>query len=230
MIVGRQFWGNVTALSVAFAHGAIIGLERQYRQRAAGLRTNVLVAVGAAAFVDLGMRMGGTDVSVRVIAYVVFGIGFLGVGVVMKDGGQVRELNTAVGGGAFSGVGLPGEVVMVVFFILAGTTLLSLLVEFVDRRHLNSDQTEALYRMHVFCRPEHVSAARDLLFDEPEHHHYPVREIETLSEGNDYVEVAALLVLATADPKELDMVSEHVAYCPDHQLTHALTCLSRLVF
>ena len=49
------------ALLTAFVLGSAIGLERQWRQRTAGLRTNVLVAVGAAAFVDLGMRVGGSD-------------------------------------------------------------------------------------------------------------------------------------------------------------------------
>ncbi|MCZ3275985.1 MgtC/SapB family protein, partial [Acinetobacter baumannii] len=72
-----------------------IGAERQYRQRTAGLRTNALVAIGAAAFVDLGQRLGGDVESIRVIAYVVSGIGFLGAGVIMKEARNVRGLNTA---------------------------------------------------------------------------------------------------------------------------------------
>jgi putative Mg2+ transporter-C (MgtC) family protein len=56
--------------------GGLIGLERQFRQRTAGLRTNVLVAVGAAIFVDMANRLGGNDGAVRVVAYVVSGIGF----------------------------------------------------------------------------------------------------------------------------------------------------------
>jgi putative Mg2+ transporter-C (MgtC) family protein len=64
------------ALLTAFALGGVVGFERQWRQRTAGLRTNVLVAVGAAAFVDLGMRVSGADGGVRVISYVVSGIGF----------------------------------------------------------------------------------------------------------------------------------------------------------
>jgi len=83
------------ALVTAFALGGVIGLERQWRQRTAGLRTNVLVAVGAAAFVDLGARVGGAHGSVRIIAYVVSGIGFLGAGVIMKEGAQIRGINTA---------------------------------------------------------------------------------------------------------------------------------------
>ena len=68
---------TTVALGTAFLLGGVIGLERQFRQRSAGLRTNVLVAVAAAAFVDLGFRVGAADGSVRVISYVVSGIGFL---------------------------------------------------------------------------------------------------------------------------------------------------------
>src|SRR3954471_14777856 len=82
-------------LAVAFALGMLIGLERQYRQRTAGLRTNVLVAIGAAAFADMGMRLLGPEGATRIIAYIVSGIGFLGAGVIMKEGTHVRGLNTA---------------------------------------------------------------------------------------------------------------------------------------
>ena len=59
------------------------------------MRTNVLVAVGASAFVDLANHLAGADGSVRVIAYVVSGIGFLGAGAIMKEGMNARGLNTA---------------------------------------------------------------------------------------------------------------------------------------
>ncbi|WP_458358920.1 MgtC/SapB family protein, partial [Streptococcus suis] len=55
----------------------LIPAKRQYRQRTAGLRTTALVALGSAAFVDLGQRLGGDVESIRIIAYVVSGIGFL---------------------------------------------------------------------------------------------------------------------------------------------------------
>ena len=59
------------------------------------MRTNVLVAVGAAIFVDMANRLYGHEGAVRVVAYVVSGIGFLGAGVIMREGGNVRGLNTA---------------------------------------------------------------------------------------------------------------------------------------
>src|ERR1700744_868804 len=90
-----DFIDTLVSLTTAFVFGALIGAERQYRLRTAGLRTNVLVAVGAASFVDLAMAIAGADGAVRVIAYVVSGIGFLGAGVIMKQGLDVRGLNTA---------------------------------------------------------------------------------------------------------------------------------------
>jgi putative Mg2+ transporter-C (MgtC) family protein len=208
---------SFVCLATAFVLGAVIGLERQWRQRTAGLRTNVLVAVGAAAFVDLGLRVGGTDGGVRVIAYVVSGIGFLGAGVIMKEGAQVRGLNTAAtlwasaAVGCFAGGRRLAEAVLVAIFILAGNTLLRPLVEFVNRRPISYDATEALYRVHLICPPEMVSEARDLLFDELDRLHYPIREIETLSESEASVELAAVLVPSSADPVDLDAIADHLA-------------------
>jgi uncharacterized membrane protein YhiD involved in acid resistance len=71
-------------------------MERQWRQRMAGTRTNALVAAGAAAFVMAGSLLvydpAGRG---RIASYVVSGVGFLGAGVIFKDGASVRGLNTA---------------------------------------------------------------------------------------------------------------------------------------
>ena len=79
----QSFLTTMLCLSCAFVLGGLIGLERQIRQRNAGLRTMVLVAVGAAAFVHLGGRIFGAQGQTQVIAYVVSGIGFLGAGVII---------------------------------------------------------------------------------------------------------------------------------------------------
>src|SRR3984885_5109027 len=83
-------------LSSALFMGAIVGLERQWRQRMAGTRTNALVAAGAAAFVMCGSLIGfDPSAQGRIVSYVVSGVGFLGAGVIFKDGVNVRGLNTA---------------------------------------------------------------------------------------------------------------------------------------
>jgi putative Mg2+ transporter-C (MgtC) family protein len=85
--------------------------------------------VGAAAFADLGLRVAGVDGGVRVISYVVSGIGFLGAGVIMKEGTHIRGLNTAATLWASAAVGCfagaqAAEAVLVAGFVLAGNTLL----------------------------------------------------------------------------------------------------------
>ena len=87
----------ILRIGLAFLLGGIIGFERQWRQKNAGLRTNTLVAIGSASYVLLSINLhsvSGGDAS-RVTAQIVTGIGFLGAGVIMKDGLNVRGLNTA---------------------------------------------------------------------------------------------------------------------------------------
>lgn len=86
-------------LVLAFLFGAGIGLERQIRQRSAGLTTNALVSVGACVFILLSEIMYGEEQGnidrLRVVSQIVTGIGFLGAGVIMRDGFNIHGLNTA---------------------------------------------------------------------------------------------------------------------------------------
>ena len=82
-------------LFIAACLGASIGLERQWRQHLAGLRTNTLVALGAAIFITYARAAGDNEGATRIAAQVVSGIGFLGAGVIFKEGLNVRGLNTA---------------------------------------------------------------------------------------------------------------------------------------
>ncbi len=210
---GGSYAHTLGALAAAFVLGTLIGLERQWRQRTAGLRTNVLVAIGAAAFSDLGMRLLGTDGATRIISYVVSGIGFLGAGVILKDGTNIRGLNTAAtlwcsaAVGTFAGSGLAAEAATLAGFVLAGNTLLRPLVNWVNRRPITPDVTEAKYIVYATCGPGDVSDVRDLLDAELDRASYPVREVETLSETDAQVELAAILVPTTADAAELDAVA-----------------------
>jgi putative Mg2+ transporter-C (MgtC) family protein len=215
------WWATFTASAYAhtlagyatsFVLGTLIGLERQWRQRSAGLRTNVLVAVGASAFSDLGLRLLGMDGATRIISYVVSGIGFLGAGVILKDGTNIRGLNTAAtlwcsaAVGTLSGSGLHAEAATLAGFVLAGNTLLRPLVNWVNRRPIRADVTEAKYIVHVTCLPKDVSDVRDLLDSELDRASYPIREVVTLSDTEGQVELAAILVPTTAEESELDAV------------------------
>ncbi|WP_084000357.1 MgtC/SapB family protein [Actinomadura kijaniata] len=85
----------VTRLAVGAACGTVLGLERQWRARLPSLRTNALVATGATLFVLYSVVVVDVESPTRVASYVVSGVGFLGAGVLIKDGASVRGLNTA---------------------------------------------------------------------------------------------------------------------------------------
>ena len=86
----------VLRLAVALACGALIGIERQYRQHSAGLRTSALVATGSALFVLVAALTPGDTSPLRVAAQVVSGVGFLCAGVIIRDGLNIRGLNCLV--------------------------------------------------------------------------------------------------------------------------------------
>src|ERR1700712_5083166 len=166
-----DFADTLVSLFTAFVLGTLIGAERQYRQRTAGLRTNVLVAVGAAAFIDLAMQLSGADGAVRVIAYVVSGIGFLGAGVIMKEGTNVRGLNTAAtlwgsaAVGSCAGADMIAQAVALTVFVLAGNTLLRPLVNAINRAPLDEKSSEATYYFKLTVTDAAMAEMRDHLVE-----------------------------------------------------------------
>jgi putative Mg2+ transporter-C (MgtC) family protein len=208
-----DFFDTLVSLGSAFVLGALIGAERQYRQRTAGLRTNVLVAVGAAAFVDLAMHLTGNDGAVRVIAYVVSGIGFLGAGVIMKQGLDVRGLNTAAtlwasaAVGSCAGADMVAQAVALTVFVLAGNTLLRPLVNAINRIPLDEQSSEATYQFKLTVAPETLPDMRDRLVARLKRANYPVADVDVVELGDDLMEVVATLVSTAVDPAELQAVA-----------------------
>ncbi|MEG0183200.1 MAG: MgtC/SapB family protein, partial [Stenotrophomonas sp.] len=212
------------SLSVAFVLGAVIGLERQLRQRTAGLRTNTLVAVGAAVFVDLAVRFhdlqGGPPSPLHVVAYVISGVGFLGAGVIMKDGAQVSGLNTAAtlwgsaAVGACAGIKLLPEALLAAVFVLAANTLLRPVVNRIQRQPLRESFSEATYAINVVCQREQQAEVLDRLLLLLEQAQYPVRGVDQRPFGERDVEIEAVLYATTVDAVELDAVLAAVSATP----------------
>ena len=219
------FLDTVVSYLTAFVLGTAIGAERQYRQRTAGLRTNALVAIGAAAFVDLGQRLGGDVESIRVIAYVVSGIGFLGAGVIMKEGMNVRGLNTAAtlwcsaAVGAAAGTDMVAEAATLTVFVIAGNTLLRPVVNAINRIPLVGGVLEATYTVTISTDPQRAPMVRDLLIDHLELMRYPVAETEMVERSPDHVDIVATLVSTAAVDSDLDAIVAHLA--GRHGIEHA---------
>ena len=228
----HDFLDTIVSLFSAFVLGTLIGAERQYRQRSAGLRTNVLVCVGAAAFVDLANRLTGAEGSVRVIAYVVSGIGFLGAGAIMKEGMNVRGLNTAAtlwasaAVGSCAGADMVAQSVVLTLFVLAGNTLLRPLVNAIDRIPLSERSSEASYEISVTTDPKRSAEVREYMNERLEAASYPVRETKIVFHSGDNVEVSAVLVPLAVDAGDLDAVVADLSKMPG--VSHATWNVSAL--
>jgi putative Mg2+ transporter-C (MgtC) family protein len=207
-----DFLDSLVSLFAAFVLGGLIGAERQYRQRGGGLRTHVLVAVGAATFVDIGMHLNGNVGATQIIAYVVSGVGFLGAGVIMKQGNNVWGLNTAAtlwcsaAVGACAGADLAFEAIALTGFVLAGNTLLRPLVNAINRAPLDQAATEAIYEVRMTTGSDDLDDARALLRDALAAADYPLREIEVVEREQGGTELVATLVGTSANPQELDAI------------------------
>ncbi len=217
---------NLTiGVAAAFLLATLIGAERQYRQRSAGLRTNVLVAIGAATFVSLGFRINGAAGASQIAAYVVSGIGFLGAGAIMKEGSKVWGLNTAAtlwcsaAIGALSGFGLIVEASIVTAAVLAGNTLLRPLVNAINRAPFDERTSEATYEVLVMTEAEYVGQVRDRVVEVLEEADYPVRDVDVVERSDEVSEVIATLVSTAVEPAELDAAAEKIAKSP--HVSHA---------
>jgi len=200
------------SLTTAFILGGVIGLERQYRQRTAGLRTNVLVAVGAAVFVDMANRLSGHEGAIHVTSYVVSGIGFLGAGVIMKSDGNVRGLNTAAtlwgasAVGACAGADLILEAILAALFVLSGNTLLRPVVNAINRKPINNENSEISYSVCVICDRQHQKQIRDQLESLLENANYPISDYDIHPFMQNEVQIFARLLSISIDAEELDQI------------------------
>ncbi len=128
-------------LLLAAALGAAIGVEREYRQKPAGLRTNILIALGSALFtmmsIEIGRASGTPD---RIAAQLVSGIGFLGAGAILRSGKTVHGMTTAAtiwvnaGIGMAAGAGFFEVATIATAITLAVLLLLPPLESYFERR------------------------------------------------------------------------------------------------
>jgi putative Mg2+ transporter-C (MgtC) family protein len=197
--------------------GAVIGFERQYRARMAGLRTNALVAVGATLFVLLsaqgfsGLPTSNVADPTRVAAQVVSGIGFLGAGVILRDGLNVRGLNTAAtlwcsaavgalcGAGQFS-IAAAGSAV-----VLIANVVLRRVGRAVDRRPESGAEHTAYYTFRAVTRDDAEAHIRALLVQSLTRTDFQllsISSVNTATEGR--VEVRADLVGDARDDKQME--------------------------
>jgi putative Mg2+ transporter-C (MgtC) family protein len=156
-------------LTIATLLGLVIGFERQWRQRSAGLHTAVLVAAGAAIFASLPELVGISD-ALRVAGQIITGVGFLAGGVIVREGMNVRGLITAAtlwataAVGTLAGIGLEWQAALSACFITLTNLICWPLAEAIALIPRSAgEQLVTLYTMHITCSTQARSATRDAI-------------------------------------------------------------------
>jgi putative Mg2+ transporter-C (MgtC) family protein len=156
-------------VGAALLMGAALGLERQFRGHPAGLRTNSLVCVGAALFVSLTRLMNDEGSPTRIASYIVSGIGFIGGGVILREGFNVRGMNTAAtlwcsaAVGTLAGAGFAVYALIGTVMVLVVHLGLRPLAHWIDEHRKTATDIEVAYRVRVVCGEKEQGIIRTIL-------------------------------------------------------------------
>ena len=165
--INMSYQDFILRIVISFLLSFCIGLERQWRRRAIGLRTNVLVCIGAFLFVSFSMQTNPNDIS-RIAAQVVSGIGFFGAGVILKDKANIKGLNTAAtlwcnaAIGTLCAVGLLIEASIGTICILFANIILRSVTQKLNMNYNAKLKTEQ-YRLKVIVEEEKEFVVRTLI-------------------------------------------------------------------
>ncbi len=156
-------------MAIALILGAIIGSERQLRGRMAGLRTNALVSLGAAAFVTFAALFPHDMNPTRVAAQVVSGIGFLGAGIIFRDGFNIKGINTAAtlwcsaAVGLISGTGHMTYAIVLTSLIVFANLGLRPVVRKLKSIAAQGKPSDHLFQLRLACNDAHQADIRKTL-------------------------------------------------------------------
>jgi putative Mg2+ transporter-C (MgtC) family protein len=191
-------WFCLDAAAAALM-GTTIGLERQWGQHSAGLRTNALVALGASLYVGLPRLLESPYPPSQMAGQIVIGVGFLGGGVILREGLNVRGINTAAtvwcsaAVGALTGAGLPVVGLAATLGVLVVNIALRPVSDWLDRRLRRATNVATVYRLRATCRAGQEGEVRAVLFRF--FHEHPTMIIQGIATqeggGPDYSCVAA---------------------------------------
>ncbi|RJO73452.1 MgtC/SapB family protein [Nocardia panacis] len=213
----------VVRLLAGVGLGTVIGFERQYRSRGAGLRTNALVAAGATLFVLLSANgfEGNSADPTRVAAQIVSGIGFLGAGVIIRDGLNVRGLNTAAtlwcsaAVGALAGAGMLTTALAGTVAVVAVNIALRAAGRAVDRHPESVEEQAASYVFVAVTNDENEAHVRALLVQALTRTDFRLTSVSSANSGTPgRVEVRAELVGDQRDDRQMESAVSRLSLEP----------------
>lgn len=219
-----EWWEAALRLGCAFGLGALVGVERQWRARMAGLRTNALVAVGSALFVLLAAYAVDEVSPTRVAAQVVSGIGFLGAGVILRDGINIRGINTAAtiwcaaAVGVLAGSGVYLVAAMGAVAVVAANVLLRPVARRLQKSSpVNSKDEETVYRIRIVCTNAQDPHVRALLLQALSETEFTLRSLDCrhLDEDEDLVSVYADVFAGARQDEAVEQLVRRLSLEPE---------------
>lgn len=207
-------------LLLALLFGMAIGIERQWRSRNAGMRTNTLISVGAALFTILGQTAIGDGDPTRVAAQIVSGIGFLGGGVIIKEKGSISGLNTAASlwgsaaVGALCGAGMWEAALAGVILVVFTNSALRPVARKIDRHVDPVEKGDIDYAIAVTCKLDTETEVRALLFEAVSEPNLSVRSFNSLDNDDD--STVTLKAVAHAQERDDDALERALRHVVPH--------------
>lgn len=204
-----------TRLLICFVLSILIGLERQIRHRMVGLRTNVLVCIGAFLFVCLSFGVEVGDQS-RVAAQVVSGIGFLGAGVILRDGSKIKGLNTAAtlwcvaAIGALCASGMVIEASLGTAFVLLSNIILRTLSLLIIDNVKKSSQEK--YTIRINCKKEKEEEIRTEFAQAIDSNYLVLNSLERSEITEEEIKLKSIIITST--PSKVEMVINQLSTKP----------------
>lgn len=204
-------------LGVALLLGAVIGIERQWRQTKAVLKTNVLVCMGSSMFVMMSVMTPGDSSPTRMAAQVVSGIGFLGGGIILRDGASIKGLNTAAtlwcaaAIGTLTGGGFLFQAYLGSAAVVFANLILRPLVEQIKFQPPANTKSNTYYRCRIICDRQDEMMIRDLLTQLLNEQETLINKIQShLVESEDQLHQTALeieMMMPNRDDRFLEQIA-----------------------
>ena len=206
---------------VALALGIAIGLEREWRQRGIGVSTTAMVGGGAALYAMVAplIAVTGADPT-RIAAQVVTGIGFIGAGVILREGGSVRGLTTAAtlwataAVGLLAGFGLLPEAAGAGACILAANVVLYPLNRGIAKIKRRTRGIHVNYTLSVTCAAASQDDVRENILRFSERPMLDLKALDTSSEGNGALTMRARFSRRGRDDRAVDTLEKSIQRLP----------------
>ena len=216
------FLGFAIRLALAIFLGFIVGFERQWTKHQAGILTNVIVCVGAYAYTAFSYIALGDNIDVtRIAAQVVSGVGFLGAGLILRDGAKISGLSTAATIWTTAAVGILCTLENIYYAIIVAAAIVIVhlvlhpLSDYINKKsHYNKDRRdkeETTYKISILCKESsEIDIRSHLIKTIREKNDVLLHNLESNDSSNGDVNIKAYITTAKKNNDVVESIIVHI--------------------